>query len=74
MTTNRELKFLTRRIPLQFEGDQAMTTFDVEKLKNEMQDSYELAGNRPIALSMTDHYLLVTFEVYDKREASRIGF
>ncbi|MES2731882.1 MAG: hypothetical protein V4714_09040 [Bacteroidota bacterium] len=71
---NRELKFITRKIALKFEGDQAVTILDVEKIKTEMQESYALSNDRPIAISMTENFILVTFEVFDKRDSPRIGF
>jgi hypothetical protein len=71
---SRELILITKKIPLQFEGDQALTNLDVEKFKAEVKGDYELHGDRPIAVSMTDNFILVTFEVYEKRNSQRIGF
>ena len=71
---SRELRLITKKIPLQFEGDQAMTNLDVEKFKAEIKGDYELASDRPIAVSMTENFILVTFEVYEKRDSQRIGF
>jgi hypothetical protein len=71
---SRELRLITKKIALKFEGDQAMTTLDVEKFKTEIKGEYELASDRPVAVSMTENFILVTFEVYEKRAAPRIGF
>jgi hypothetical protein len=51
-----------------------MTNLDVEKFKTEVKGAYELASDRPIAVSTTENFILVTFEVYEKRDSQRIGF
>lgn len=70
----RHTTLLTRRLPLQFEGDQALTKIDTDALRGEIESTYTLLSDRPVAVSVQGDHLFVTFLVQEKRERSSIGF
>ena len=71
---DRTTTLLTRRLALHFEGDQALTHVDTEALRREIARTYTLLSDRPVAVSVQDDHLYVTFLVQAKQERPAIGF
>ncbi|MGB3618626.1 MAG: hypothetical protein WBA12_10945 [Catalinimonas sp.] len=70
----RQTTLLTRRMPLHFDGDQALTPIDTDVLRQEIESKYSLLSDRPVSVSVQSEYLYVTFLVQEKRERNQIGF
>ncbi len=70
----KEIILLTRQFPLQFEDGDALTHLDLEQIRQEVKDQYDLIGEFPASVSVSEGKLHITFLMTPRRQAHPIGF
>jgi hypothetical protein len=70
----QELKFITKKVKIEFTGDVAHTDVTVKEFQKELEENYELRYEYPVSLSVQNEYLYITFLTTKKREGGKIGF
>ncbi|SDL36682.1 hypothetical protein SAMN05421823_105311 [Catalinimonas alkaloidigena] len=69
------IHLITRRLPLEFSGDEANTKIDIDAIRREFEEKkYTLLSERPVSVSVGDKWLYVTFLLQEKQERTSIGF